>query len=69
MADLPGTARVAIIGEGETGASRLRHLARAGRTWHAACDAPTFPASWSTEFYRPVNYRVTESICLTHSGS
>lgn len=60
MADLLGTARVAIIGGGDAGASCLCHLARAGRTdcwrleknrltacstWHAAGNAPTFPAS------------------------
>lgn len=69
MANLPGIARVAIVGEGETGASCLCHLARAGRTWHAASDAPTFPTSWSTELYRPMNYRVTGPIRLAHSGS
>ena len=62
MADLPGTARVVIIGGGSVGASCLYHLARAGwtdcvliekneltagSTWHAAGNVPTFSASWS----------------------
>ena len=62
MADLPGTARVAIIGGGDAGASCLHHQARAGLTdclllekneltagltWYAAHFAPTFPAGWS----------------------
>jgi len=62
MADLPGTARVVIIGGGAVGASCLYHLARAGwtdcvllekneltagSTWHAAGNVPTFSASWS----------------------
>lgn len=62
MADLPGHARVVIIGGGAVGASTLFHLARAGwtdcvllekneltsgSTWHAAGNVPTFSASWS----------------------
>ncbi|MDT8346144.1 MAG: FAD-binding oxidoreductase, partial [Thermohalobaculum sp.] len=62
MADLPGTARVVIIGGGAVGASALYHLALAGwtdcvllekneltsgSTWHAAGNVPTFSASWS----------------------
>ncbi len=62
MADLPGTARVVIIGGGAVGASCLYHLAKAGwtdcvllekneltsgSTWHAAGNVPTFSASWS----------------------
>ena len=56
----------------------------AGSTWHAAGNVPTFSASWgimniqaySTELYRglaqevdyPMNYHVTGSIRLAHSG-
>ncbi len=62
MADLPGTARVVIIGGGSVGASCLYHLAlagwtdcvlleknelTAGSTWHAAGNVPTFSANWS----------------------
>ncbi len=62
MADLPGHARVVIIGGGVVGASGLYHLAKAGwtdcvllekneltsgSTWHAAGNVPTFSASWS----------------------
>ena len=62
MADLSGTARIAIIGGGDVGASCLCHLARAGwtdclllekneltagLTWHAAGNVPTFLVSWS----------------------
>ena len=62
MADLPGTARVVIIGGGAVGASCLYHLAlkgwtdcvlveknelTSGSTWHAAGNVPTFSASWS----------------------
>ncbi len=62
MAELPGTARVVIIGGGVVGTSALYHLARAGwsdcvllekneltsgSTWHAAGNVPTFSASWS----------------------
>ncbi len=62
MADLPGTARVVIIGGGAVGASSLYHLAKlgwrdcvllekdeltSGSTWHAAGNVPTFSASWS----------------------
>jgi len=62
MAELPGTARVVIIGGGCVGASVLYHLAlagwtdcvlleknelTAGSTWHAAGNIPTFSSSWS----------------------
>lgn len=62
MADIPGTARVVIIGGGVVGASCLYHLAKAGwsdcvllekneltagSTWHAAGNVPTFSTSWS----------------------
>ena len=62
MAELPGTARVVIIGGGAVGASALYHLAKAGwtdcvllekneltagSTWHAAGNVPTFSTSWS----------------------
>ena len=62
MADLPGTARVVIIGGGAVGVSALYHLAKAGwtdcvllekneltsgSTWHAAGNVPTFSSSWS----------------------
>ncbi|MGQ0566249.1 MAG: GcvT family protein [Gemmobacter sp.] len=62
MGDLPGHARVVVIGGGAVGASCLYHLARAGwtdalllekneltagSTWHAAGNVPTFSASWS----------------------
>ena len=62
MADLPGSARVVIIGGGAVGASALYHLAKAGwtdclllekneltagSTWHAAGNVPTFSSSWS----------------------
>jgi dimethylglycine dehydrogenase len=62
MAELPGQARVVVIGGGAVGASCLYHLARAGwtdallvekneltagSTWHAAGNVPTFSSSWS----------------------
>ena len=62
MADLPGTARVVIIGGGVVGSSCLYHLAKAGwsdcvllekneltsgSTWHAAGNCPNFSGSWS----------------------
>jgi dimethylglycine dehydrogenase len=62
MADIPGTARVVVIGGGVVGASCLYHLAKAGwsdcvllekneltagSTWHAAGNVPTFSTSWS----------------------
>ena len=62
MSELPGTARVVIIGGGAVGCSALYHLARAGwtdclllerneltagSTWHAAGNVPTFSSSWS----------------------
>ena len=62
MSDLPGHARVVIIGGGVVGVSALYHLARAGwtdcvllekneltagSTWHAAGNVPTFSTSWS----------------------
>ncbi len=62
MADIPGYARVVIIGGGAVGASSLFHLAKSGwtdcvllekneltsgSTWHAAGNVPTFSASWS----------------------
>ncbi|MCC0028833.1 MAG: FAD-dependent oxidoreductase [Brucellaceae bacterium] len=62
MSELPGHARVVIIGGGAVGASALYHLAKAGwsdcvllekneltagSTWHAAGNVPTFSSSWS----------------------
>ena len=62
MSELPGHARVVIIGGGAVGTSCLYHLARAGwrdclllerdeltsgSTWHAAGNVPTFSTSWS----------------------
>ena len=62
MTDLPGTARVVIIGGGAVGVSCLYHLARAGwtdalllerneltsgSTWHAAGNCPSFSTSWA----------------------
>ena len=62
MAELPGTARVVIIGGGVVGSSCLYHLAKAGwsdcvllekneltsgSTWHAAGNCPNFSGSWS----------------------
>src|SRR6056297_2712726 len=62
MADIPGHARVVIIGGGVVGVSALYHLAKAGwtdcvllekneltagSTWHAAGNVPTFSTSWS----------------------
>ncbi len=62
MGDLPGQARVVVIGGGAVGASCLYHLAKAGwtdalllekneltagSTWHAAGNVPTFSSSWS----------------------
>ena len=62
MSDVPGTARVVMIGGGVVGASSLHHLARAGwhdcvllekneltagSTWHAAGNVPTFSTSWA----------------------
>ncbi|MEX4007713.1 GcvT family protein [Neoaquamicrobium sediminum] len=62
MAELPGQARVVIIGGGAVGVSSLYHLAKArwtdcvllekneltsGSTWHAAGNVPTFSSSWS----------------------
>lgn len=62
MTDLSGTARVAFIGTGATGASCLIHLARvvwsdslllkknemtAGSTRHVVGNVATFPAGWS----------------------
>ena len=62
MSDLPGQARVVIIGGGAVGCSVLYHLARAGwsdclllesgelasgSTWHAAGNCPNFSASWT----------------------
>ncbi|WP_113424443.1 GcvT family protein [Rhizobium cremeum] len=62
MSQLPGSARVVIIGGGVVGASSLYHLAKAGwtdcvllekneltagSTWHAAGNVPTFSSSWS----------------------
>jgi len=62
MADLPGTARVVIIGGGAVGTSSLYHLAKAGwtdcvllekneltagSTWHAAGNCPNFSTSWA----------------------
>src|SRR6056297_1029471 len=62
MADLPGKAKVVVIGGGVVGASCLYHLAKkgwsdcvllekneltAGSTWHAAGNIPTFSSSWA----------------------
>lgn len=62
MSELPGQARVVIIGGGAVGVSALYHLAKAGwtdcvllekneltsgSTWHAAGNVPTFSSSWS----------------------
>ena len=62
MADLPGEAKVVVIGGGVVGASCLYHLAKkgwsdcvllekneltAGSTWHAAGNVPTFSTSWA----------------------
>ena len=62
MSELPGQARVVVIGGGAVGASCLYHLAKAGltdalllerneltagSTWHAAGNVPTFSGSWS----------------------
>src|SRR6056297_798193 len=62
MADLPGKAKVVVIGGGVVGASCLYHLAKkgwsdcvllekneltAGSTWHAAGNVPTFSTSWA----------------------
>lgn len=62
MAELPGTARVVIIGGGVVGTSALYHLAMggwsdcvllekneltAGSTWHAAGNCPNFSTSWA----------------------
>ena len=62
MSELPGQARVVVIGGGAVGASCLYHLAKAGwtdavllekneltagSTWHAAGNVPTFSSSWS----------------------
>ncbi len=62
MADLPGSARVVIIGGGAVGTSSLYHLAKAGwtdcvllekneltagSTWHAAGNCPNFSTSWA----------------------
>ena len=62
MAELPGTARVVIIGGGAVGVSGLYHLAlagwtdcllleknelTAGSTWHAAGNCPHFSTSWA----------------------
>jgi dimethylglycine dehydrogenase len=62
VADLPGTARVVIIGGGVVGTSCLYHLAKAGwsdcvllekneltsgSTWHAAGNCPNFSGSWA----------------------
>ena len=100
MANLPETARAAIIGEGDAGASCLNHPGRAGwtdclllekselaagSTWHASGSMPTFPVSrpvmnmrrHSAELHRgltaaadhSINYHVTGSTRLTHSGS
>lgn len=61
MAEIPGRARVVIIGGGVVGASVLYHLGArgwsdcvllekneltAGSTWHAAGNVPTFSTSW-----------------------
>lgn len=62
MGEIPGHARVVIIGGGVVGVSALYHLAKAGwtdcillekneltagSTWHAAGNVPTFSSSWS----------------------
>jgi dimethylglycine dehydrogenase len=62
MPDLPGHARVVVIGGGAAGCSALYHLAKAGcaeavllerdeltsgSTWHAAGNCPNFSGSWS----------------------
>ena len=62
MADIPGHARVVIIGGGSVGTSSLYHLAKmgwtdcvllekneltSGSTWHAAGNCPNFSGSWS----------------------
>jgi len=62
LSDIPGHARVVIIGGGAVGVSALYHLAKAGwsdcvllekneltagSTWHAAGNVPTFSSSWS----------------------
>lgn len=62
MSEIPGHARVVIIGGGVVGVSALYHLAKAGwqdcvllekneltagSTWHAAGNVPTFSSSWS----------------------
>lgn len=62
MSELPGHARVVVIGGGAVGVSALYHLALAGwkdcvlierneltsgSTWHAAGNVPTFSSSWS----------------------
>ncbi|WP_340119242.1 FAD-dependent oxidoreductase [Pelagibius sp. 7325] len=62
MTEIPGHARVVIIGGGVVGVSALYHLAKAGwtdcvllekneltagSTWHAAGNVPTFSSSWS----------------------
>ncbi len=62
MAELPGTARVVVIGGGSVGASVLYHLAlkgwtdcvllernelTSGSTWHAAGNCPNASGSWS----------------------
>ena len=62
MADVPGTARVVVIGGGAVGASVLYHLAlkgwtdcvllernelTSGSTWHAAGNCPNAAGSWS----------------------
>ena len=61
MAELPGHARVVVIGGGAVGASCLYHLAlagwtdcvllernelTAGSTWHAAGNVPNFSSNW-----------------------
>lgn len=62
MAEIPGHARVVIIGGGSVGTSALYHLAKmgwtdcvllekneltSGSTWHAAGNCPNFSGSWS----------------------
>ena len=62
LPDVPGTARVVIIGGGVVGVSSLYHLAKAGwtdcvllekneltagSTWHAAGNCPSFSTSWA----------------------
>jgi len=62
LTEIPGHARVVIIGGGVVGVSALYHLAKAGwtdcillekneltagSTWHAAGNVPTFSSSWS----------------------